>query len=131
MIENPFEIPQNLRAVSKQNLNQAHATYDQLMNFMTRAVDAWMGAIPMISDFKDVHGRTMQFAKDNADCAFEFSWQISNARTLPEILALQTHFAQDRVQEFTAQTQELQSLIEEALQKIEDGCMATGQAKLV
>ena len=84
----------------------------------------------MIADFKEVHGRSMQFAKDNADCAFAFSWQISNAKTLPEILALQTHFAQDRMQEFTAQTQELQSLIEEALQKMEGDCMATGQAKL-
>ncbi len=82
MIENPFEIPQNLREVSKQNLNQAHATYDELMNFMTRAIDAWMGAIPMIADFKEVHGRSMQFAKDNADCAFAFSWQISNAKNV-------------------------------------------------
>ncbi len=122
MSENPFEIPYSLREVSEQNLKQAHATYDQFMDFVTKAMDAWMGAMPsnpMIADFKKVNGRTMQFAKDNADCAFAFSSQISNAQTVFEILALQTQFAQDRMQEFTVQSQELCSLIEEALQKVE------------
>ncbi len=128
MTENPFEIPQSLREVSEQNLKQAQATYDKLMDFVTMTMGAWIGAmpsIPMMADFKEVHGRTMQFAKDNADSAFAFSSQISNAQTLFEVFALQTQFAQDRMQEFAAQTQELYSLIEEALQKMEHGSVAT------
>ena len=84
MTENPFEIPQSLREVSEQNLKQAHAAYDQLMNFVAKATDAWMEAMPsdpVSAGFKEVRGRAVQFAKDNADCTFLFSGKISNAHT--------------------------------------------------
>ena len=120
MADNPLEIPQSLREVSEQNLKQAHAAYDQLMNFVAKATDAWMEAMPsdpVSAGFKEVRGRAVQFAKDNADCTFVFSGKISNAHTLSEILALQTQFAEDWMQAVTAQAQELYSLMEEALQK--------------
>ena len=34
MADNPFEISQALRDVSEQNLKQARAAYEQLVNFM-------------------------------------------------------------------------------------------------
>ncbi len=46
MADNPFEIPQQLRDVTEQNIKQAHAAYEQMMNFMTQAMGHWMGAIP-------------------------------------------------------------------------------------
>ena len=46
MTDNPFEIPQALRDVSEQNLKQARAAYEQLMEVMTKAVGAWTGALP-------------------------------------------------------------------------------------
>ena len=46
MADNPFEIPQALRDMSEQNLKQAHAAYEQLTDFVTKAMDAWMGAMP-------------------------------------------------------------------------------------
>ncbi len=114
-----FEIPQSLRDLSEQNLKQAHAAYDQLMSFVAKAIDGWMEANPVSVGFKDVHERVMQFAKDNADEAFTFFSHISNAQTLSEALALQTQFAQDRIQSFTTQAQEILTLIEDALQKAE------------
>ena len=132
MTENPFEIPQNLREASAENLRQAHAAYDQLMSFVARVVDAWMEAMPsnpMTAGFKGISGRAMEFAKDNADCAFAFTGKISDAQTLAEILLFQAQFAQDRMQECTAQTQELYSLIEEALQRAEPGDRTIGMGK--
>ena len=46
MADNPFEIPQALRQVSEQNVKQARAAYEQLMEFMTKAMGSWMGAVP-------------------------------------------------------------------------------------
>ena len=57
MPDNPFEIPQSLREASEQNLRQAHAAYKQLMDFMNKAMDAWMEVMPenaMTAGFKDV-----------------------------------------------------------------------------
>ena len=42
MADNPFEIPQALRDLSEQNVKQAHAAYEQLVEFMTKAMGAWM-----------------------------------------------------------------------------------------
>ena len=46
MTENPVEIPQALRQVSEQNVKQARAAYEQLMDFMTKAMGPWMDALP-------------------------------------------------------------------------------------
>ena len=128
MADNPFEIPQTLRDVSEQNLKQAHAAYEQLTDFVTKAMGAWMGALPsnpMTAVFKDVQGRAMQIAKENAESVFTFAGKISNALTPQDIVTLQTQFAQDRMQAFVTQTQQLFSVIEEAIQKSERGAMGT------
>ena len=48
MAENPFEIPQTMRDLAEQNLKQAHAAYEQITDFVTKSVDAWMGHCPRI-----------------------------------------------------------------------------------
>ena len=126
MADNPFEIPQPLRDASEQSLKQAHAAYEQLMDFVTKTMDALMGAMPanpMAAGFKDVQDRAMGIAKENAESVFTFAGKISNAQTVQEIVTLQTQFAQDRMQAFVTQTQQLYSLIAEAFQKSEPGAM--------
>ena len=129
MTENPFEIPQALRDVSERNLKQARAAYEQLMDVMTKAMGAWTGALPsnpMAAVCKDVQDRAMQIAKENAESVFTFAGKISNVRPPQDILTLQTQFAQDRMQAFVTQTQQLFSVIEEAIQKSERGAHGAG-----
>ena len=125
MPENPSEIPQALRDVAEQNMKQAHAAYEQLTDFVTKAMDAWMGAMPspMAAGFKDVQGRAMQIAKENAESVFTFAGKISNVRTPQDIVTLETQFAQDRMQALVTQTQQLLGVIEETIQKWERGAM--------
>ena len=125
MTENPFEIPQASRDVAEQNMKQAHAAYGQLTDFVTKAMDAWMNAMPspMAAGFKDVQGHAMQIAKENAESVFTFAGKISNVRTPQDIVTLETQFAQDRMQAFVTQTQQLLGVIEETIQKWERGAM--------
>jgi len=128
MADNPFEIPQALRDVSERNLKQARAAYEQLMDVMTKAMGAWTGALPsnpMAAVFKDVQDRAMQIAKENAESVFTFAGKISNVRPPQDILTLQTQFAQDRMQTFVMQSQELYNLIGETLQKLQRGALGT------
>jgi len=120
MADNPFEIPQALRDVSEQNIKQAHAAYEQLTDFVTKAINAWMGAMPaspMVTGFREVQDRAVNLAKENAESAFTFAGKINSAKSYQEILTLQTQFSQERMQAFVAQTQQLFSLIGKALQK--------------
>ena len=124
MADNPFEIPQTVRELADQNMKQAHAAYEQLTDFVTKATSAWMGAMPpnpVTSGFKDVQDRAMDFAKENAESAFSFAGKISNAQNFQEILTLQTQFAQDRMRAFVTHTQDLYGVIGEALQKLQRG----------
>jgi hypothetical protein len=94
-----------------------------------KAVGAWTGALPsnpMAAVVKDVQDRALQIAKENAESAFTFAGKISNVRTPQDIVTLQTQFAQDRMQAFVTQTQQLFSVIEEAIQKSERGAMDAG-----
>ena len=120
MTENPFEIPQTMRDLTEQNMEHAHAAYDQLTDFVNKTMSSWIGAMPaspMATNFKDVQDRAMDFAKDNAESAFTFAAKICNAQSVQEILTLQTRFAQERMQAFATHTQELYGLIGETVQK--------------
>jgi hypothetical protein len=124
MTDNPFEISQSVRDMADQNMKQAHDAYEQLTGFVTKTMSSWMGAIPsnpMTIGFKDVQDRAMDFAKDNAESAFSFAGKICNAKNSQEILTIQTQFAQERMQAYTAHTQELCSLIGAAFQKLQRG----------
>ena len=119
MTDIPIEIPQNLRDMSEQSLKQAHAEYENLTDFVTKAMGIWMGVMPanpIATGFKDVQDRVMAFAKENGESALTFGGKMSSAQTPQEILQLQTQFAQDRMQAFVTQTQELLKLIGEAFQ---------------
>jgi len=72
----------------------------------------------------------MQIAKENAESVFTFAGKISNVRPPQDILTLQTEFAQDRMQAFTTQTQQLFSVIEEAIQKSQRGAMDAGMGAM-
>ncbi len=124
MADNLFKIPQTLRDMSEQDIKQAHAAYEQLAAFVTKAMGNWTGAMPsnpMTAVFKDVQGRAMEIAMENAESAFTFAGKINNARIPQEIVTLQTQFAQDRMQAFTTQTQQLYKLIGETVQKLQRG----------
>jgi hypothetical protein len=124
MADNPFEIPQQIRDLTEQNLKQAHAAYEQLTDFMTKSMSVWMGAMPSspaASGFKDVQDRAVEMARKNADAAFTLAEKLSKSKDLQEILSLQTRFAQDQMQAFASQTQELHKLIGSAVQKAQRG----------
>jgi hypothetical protein len=124
MADHPFEIPQAVRDVSEQSLTQARAAYEQLMDFMTKTMGAWTDTLPsnpMSAVFKDVQGRAMKIAMENTESVFTFADKIAKAQNFQEALTLQTQFAQDQMQAYATQMQELQKLIGETLQKLQRG----------
>src|SRR5271157_1328323 len=100
--------------------------YEQLTDFVTKTVGAWMGAMPshlMAEGFKDVQGRAAEIAKKNAESesALALVEKIAKAQNFQEILTLQARFAQEKMEAYATQMQELQKLIGEALQKLQRG----------
>lgn len=116
MVENPGGITQGMRDRAEENMKQAHAAYEELTDYVNKAMNAWTGGMPSNSTgapFKDVRDRAMDFAKTNAESAFTFASKVCNTQTPQELLALEKQFAQDRLQAFVTHTQELYGLIAE------------------
>ena len=110
-----------MRYHAEENMKQAHAAYEELTDYVNKAMNAWRGGMPSNSTdarFKDVQDRAMDFAKTNAESAFTFASKICNTQTPQELLALEKQFAQDRFQAFVTHTQELYGLIGETSQEI-------------
>src|SRR5262249_18662520 len=137
MADNPFEIPQQMRDLTEQNLKYANAAYEQLADFMTKSMSAWMGVMPAnpaapakpaatdfrevqdraVKGFKEVQDRAVEMAKKNGGAASRLADHISKSRDLQELLTLQTRFAQEQMLAFASQMQELHTLIGSAVRK--------------
>ncbi len=120
MADNPFEMPRTMRDLAEQNVKHAHAAYDQLTGFVTKAADAWIGALPsnaVAQGFKGVQERAAQIVKENAESAFALAGKLAKAQTFPEVVTLQAQFAQDRTKAFATHTQELVKLAGEVFQR--------------
>ena len=88
------------------------------------AMGASMGAlpsIPMAAVFKDVQDRAVAMVKKNAESAFALVEKVAKAQNFQEIVTLQTRFAQDQMQAYATEMQELQKLMGETLQKLQRG----------
>jgi len=117
MADAPFEIPQQIRDLTEQNIKQARAAYGQFMDAMNQAVGTWFGAMPaseMTSGFKSIQERAAEYAKTNAEAAFALADEITKSRDLQEILSLQSRFAQNQMQAYATQAQEIGKLMTEA-----------------
>ena len=119
MADNPFEIPQQIRDVTEQNVRQARMAYGQFMDAMTQAMGMWFEAMPanaMTSGFKAVQDLATQYAKANAEAAFTLANNIAKARDMQEIISLQSSFGQSQMQAYATQAQEIGKMMAAAAQ---------------
>ena len=117
MNQNPFAMPKELRELTEKNIEQAQAAFGQFADAMSQAMSMWTSALPannMTSGFALVQERAMHYAKQNAEAGLALASDIAKAKDIQEILALQTRFAQQQMQSYAQQTQELGRLMTEA-----------------
>ena len=124
MAQIPFELPEQFREITEQNLRQLNGAYAQITDTMTKAMSALFGAMPenaMTENLKSVQEKTAEFAKQNADAAFGFANDVAKAKTVQEVFTLQAKYAQQQFQNFTSQTQEMAKLASTVAQNLKNG----------
>ena len=72
----------------------------------------------MSTGLRNVQERAVAIAKSNAELSFALVEKIAKAQNFQELSALQVRFAQEQMQAYTTQMQELQGLIGAALQEL-------------
>lgn len=107
---NPFEIPEQMRKMAEQSVEQARNTYAQFMDAMVNAQNMWLSSMPTnaaTDGFKEVQSLGVKFARENSDAALNMASDLSKAKDLSEILSIQSQYAQRQMQAFAAQGQEM------------------------
>jgi phasin len=119
MYEKPqFEIPETVRELAERNVEQARSAYTQFMDMARQAqnmVSKSQGA--MTQSALEIQSRAMRYAEQNIDASFAFASDLARARDLREYLEVQQRWAQQQMQNYAQQAQDLGRLMAEAAQK--------------
>ena len=93
--------------------------YSQLMDAMAKTTGMWMAAMPsdeLTAGFKTFQDRAVLFAKQNAEASFAVASELTNAKNIQDLLAIQSRYAQTQMQAYALQAQEFGRLMAEAAQ---------------
>ena len=119
MYETPhFEIPEAVREIAERNVEQARSAYTQFMDMTRQAQDLVVksqGA--MAASARDIQARAMRYAEQNIDDSFRFASDLARARDLKEYVEIQTKYAQQQMQAYASQAQDLGRMMADAAAK--------------
>jgi len=113
-----FEIPEEMRAVAEQSIDQAKVAFQQLMQAAEESVSVLdpgenpgekrqVGAL-------DISKKAMAFAERNVLSAFELAQKIVYTRDIQELVRMQTEFLQSQMQALGEQVKDLSETVGKA-----------------
>lgn len=114
----PFEIPGNVRELAERNVEHARAAYAQFLEMARRAQDLVsksQGAIT--AGAIEIQSKALSYAEKNIEDSFDFAESLARARDLQQYVEIQQRFAQQQMQAYAAQAQELGQMIAQVAQK--------------
>jgi hypothetical protein len=114
MSGDPFEFPQHLRKLTESNVELARAAYAQFVEALTQATDVCLNSIPqneMTAGLKVAQGQLIRFGKQNVEAGLNLASDLANAKSLPNMLDIQTAYAQTQIHVLAYQAQQLARLM--------------------
>ena len=118
-----FEIPENVRELAERNVEQARTAYSHFMQVAMQAQQmmfqspGMMASGPMAVSAMQIQTRAMDYARRNLDTSFNFAADLARARDLKEYLEIQGRYAQQQMQAFQQQAEELGKMLTDAAKK--------------
>jgi len=118
------EVPREMRELAMQNIKQARAAYNQLLEAAHKAREMMKTIVPshpMAAGLNEVQERAMRFTHQNLDASFALASELAKAKDLQEALQIQTRHAQLQMHAYTLQANELGALVNEAVRQAKLG----------
>ena len=111
-----FKIPEELRQLAEENVEQARKLYLQFMEGVSQAMGMWSTptSSPVSPAFNEVRERAIKITQENADAAFKLAKDVANAKDIQELVTLQTRYVQSQMKWYARQTQEFGQLMARA-----------------
>jgi len=119
-MQNPphLEVPDSVRKMAEQNVEQARRAYNEFMEMARKAQDMLTSSSGVMNEaVRDVQTKTLSYAEKNMEAGFDFITELSKARDLKQYLEIQQRHTQKSMQAFNEQAQELGRMMAEAAKK--------------
>jgi len=108
-----FEFPDAFRSFAEKSVAQARDNYARMKTAAEDASDLVEGTMETARDGAFAIGvKALDAAKSNSDASFAFARDLLGAKTMSEVIELQSSFARSQFEAVTGQFKELQALSE-------------------
>ncbi|MEZ5785755.1 MAG: phasin family protein [Xanthobacteraceae bacterium] len=105
-----IDIPDGVKQATAASINQVREGYEKFYGNAEAMTDAVERSYAMaMTDTADLHGKILQTIQANLVASFEFATALVGARSLPEMIALSTKFAQQQFETYAKQTKDFWS----------------------
>ena len=114
MSSNPqFEVPVDLREFAQKSVEQARKAFEGFVSVAQKTADAVDSAgANMRANAKTVSSKTLGYAEQNVNAAFDFAHRLVQAKDPQEALALQSEFLKTQLANLQAQAKEIGAIIQ-------------------
>ncbi len=107
MTKNPFEVPSEMRDLAARSVEQARKAFETFIGAAQKASDqASGGPLPIQKSLAETSKMTVGFAERNMNAAFDMAQRMVQAKTVEEVMAIQSEFMQAQAQALQGQMQE-------------------------
>ncbi len=106
-----FEVPAAVREFAEKSVSQARDAYDKLKTAADDATGLVEETIESAREGAFAIGlKAVDAAKTNSDASFSFARELFGAKTMSDVIELQSTFARKQFDTFTSQFKEFQAL---------------------
>ena len=114
MDRDQFEFPQQLRKLTETNVEQTRAACAQFIDALTKVMDLCLNSMPqneMTAGLKVVQAQVIKFGRQNVEAGLNLATELANATSFPDILNIQTAYAQTQLHVLSYQANQLTRLM--------------------
>lgn len=106
--KNGFEIPDQMRDFAEKSVDQARKAFDDFMNVTQKAVETAEDSATIVqSGATDVNRKTLSFAEEHMDAAFQFAQKLVRAKDVEEMMGLQQDYLRRQMEALGEQARDL------------------------
>ncbi|RXF67547.1 phasin family protein [Hansschlegelia zhihuaiae] len=103
-----YQIPNEMRDFADKSVEQARKAFDGFLDAAYKASNAFENQTNSAQDnMRTVAGAAVSFAEQNMTASFAYAQKLVRAKTVEEVIAIQTEFAKAQVEALTKQMNEL------------------------
>ncbi|NVK33906.1 MAG: phasin [Rhodobacteraceae bacterium] len=116
---NGFEIPDQMRDFAERSVDQAKKAFDDFMSVTQQAVENMEDSASVVrTGTSEVNEKTLSFAEEHMQAAFQFAQQIVKARDLEEMVSLQQTYLKNQMETLGEQARDLSDHANKAAQNV-------------